>query len=156
MTTSEIEFSDWATPFQKGNLHIVEIRYGNGGFKIQDRDGNVSYEKNSGLEHGQFDLSVRVFSSTDGTLYLVKFVDVAAFRMMDEHGLTEMLAAPGFPELRTFRVKNHHWFKESPLVWHMASQHWSYMLSTNDECLEVVGYEEPTIEIEEILEPANS
>jgi hypothetical protein len=89
----------------------------------------------------------------DDPLYRVRFEEVAAFRVLDEGGLSEFWHQTkrlgGRPGQTTFRVRNHDWFKESLLPWiHGTEDGWSFVIATNSDCLEVVANEPPAITLE--------
>lgn len=98
---------------------------------------------------------VRVFSVKLEAVYQIHFYDVGAFRVLDEHGLQEMIEAlrenDSFP---TFRARHHGWSLESPLSFHMGTEEgWSYVIMTGWDCVEVLSQSEPQIVLESKLEP---
>jgi len=69
--------------------------------------------------------------------------------MLDEHGLLELWEKRDEQKIKlksTFKVRNHLWAKESPLtLFHGNSDEWSHIVSTDNECLEVVCEKSPSI-----------
>ena len=121
----DISFARWQTPFENAEVELMDVAYG------EDRS----------LAFG-----IRVAGS--GTRYRVRFADVDAFRVLDESGLTELwdatAKAGGRPGGATFRVRNHGWTTESPLVF-LSSDGWSHIVATGDDCIEIAARTEPEI-----------
>jgi len=66
---------------------------------------------------------VRVFSEKLEAVYQFHFYNVGAFRVLDEHGMQEIIEA--LQETNTYptlRVRHHGWSKESPLSFHMGTE----------------------------------
>lgn len=125
----EFEFGEWTTPFTDAAVEILEITYA-----PHQRDG--------------LGLVARVRARDAGTSYRLTFPTIAAMRLLDEGGLLEFWQKTaelgGRPGRTTFRVRNHAWARES-VVSFLASDGWSFVIATDDECLEVVSVTAPTI-----------
>lgn len=118
-------FLPWQTPFENSRIELTGVEY------TQDAT-----------------LTFRVYVRETRSTYRISFEQVSAFRVLDEHGLLEIWDKTkemgGRPGSATFRVRNHLWTKESPLSF-LASEGWSYLTATDDDCIEVVSGTEPTI-----------
>ncbi len=118
-------FAPWNTPVAELSVEVVSIEYS-----------------------GSSSLVIRIGVPATGQLWRVTFASVSAFRVLDEHGLLqiweETAKAAGRPARTTFRVRNHLWTKES-VVTFLATDGWSYLLATEDTCVEVVSALEPDV-----------
>ena len=81
-----------------------------------------------------------------------RFNNASAFRVLDEAGLLQLWEASSQnprPAHATFRVRGHAWQDESVLVWiHGADkEHFSYMIATGADCLEVITMDEPQVQV---------
>jgi len=158
MTKSKnIEIADWNTLLDGSELHILSA-----GFSRDNEWGlGIKNEKYYEVENTHFknppftELVVRVFSEKLEAVYQIQFYDVGAFRILDEHGIQEIIEACGktttYP---TLRVRQHGWSKESPLSFHMGTEEgWSYVIMTGWDCVEVLSQTEPRIVFESKVEP---
>ena len=155
--TKTIETAPWNTLLDGSELHILSA-----GFSRDNEFGlGIKNEKYYEVENSHFknptftQLVVRVFSEKLEAVYQIHFFDVGAFRVLDEHGLQEMMEPLGktdtFP---TFRVRHHGWTEESPLSFHMGTEKgWSYVVMTGWDCVEVLTQSEPRIVFESKVEP---
>ena len=130
--SGDFEFGEWATPFTDAAVEILEIAYA-----AHEQDG--------------CELVARIRALDTGTIYRVAFPTIAAVRLLDEGGLLELWQKTtelgGRPGRTTFRVRNHAWTRES-VVSFLASDGWSFVIATDDACLEVVSGTDPTITAE--------
>ncbi len=113
-------FGPWVTPFSDLSVWL----------------GDISYEGRSGA----LVFGVHVVGCP---AYRVAFEHVSAFRVLDEHGLLEIWQHPR-PNRTAFRVRNHLWTRESPVTF-LASDGWSYVVATDDACIEIVSASAPSI-----------
>lgn len=127
------EFGAWATPFSDATVEILEVAYAprRGGRAPQDAD-----------------LVARVHDRDADRVYRLVFPSIAAMRLVDEGGLLELwrmtATLGGRPGRTTFRVRNHAWTDESVLAF-VGTDGWSFVIATEDMCLEVVTATAPTI-----------
>jgi hypothetical protein len=126
----EIAFAVWATPFTDAAVDIL-------GVACAQSPGD------DGLG-----LTARVRDLGTGHVYRVVFPTIAAMRLLDEGGLLEVWQRTaeigGRPGRTTFRLRNHGWTRESPLTF-LASDGWSFVIASDDLCLEVVSATTPAI-----------
>jgi hypothetical protein len=150
-TANGVEFASWETVVQDDDLQLVGlsfrsgswVRYPNEGFRL-DLPEAESPE--------QPEIEATFLSREKRAAVRFRFAEVAAFRVLGEEGLLEMWEASKDnprPASSTFRVRGHQWQAESFLVWfHGADdQHFSYMVATDSDCLEVVATAEPVLEM---------
>ena len=133
-----IEFAPWQTPFENERAEIQEVVYspwlqGHGGAK--------------------FDLVIKLWIQSTQIKYLVAFEAISAFRVLDEHGLTDLWSRTaelgGRPGPTTFLVRNHRWLDESALIFATGSrENWSFVIATGTDCVEIVALDHPTVTIE--------
>ncbi len=136
-------FAEWRTPFTNAPVAILDVRYAPRGTEARriahpaDQDGH--------------DLVARVRIRDTQAIYRVTFTDIAAMRLLDEGGLLEFWqkteARGGRPGRTTFRVRNHAWTRESVISF-LPSDGWSYVIASDDECLEVVSAAVPQVTAE--------
>ena len=139
-----MEFEHWKTPFENGAVWIVDISWGTKEWTLE-KSGGVKYRIPGAEKHDDIHLIARVFHENSESLFEVVYKLVNGFRLLDEHGLPEILN-DSRPMSNTFRVKNHGWHKESPLTFFMGNDNeWSHLIVTNQECLEVVCQHSPDI-----------
>ncbi len=152
----EVEFQPWETSFKNGDITILEVRYGNGGACIEDKNLGIRFKIPATSACDDAGLFVRLFHLETRTVFRIVFEDVSAFRVLDEHGLTELWQATstqgGRPDKTTFKVRGHAWPKESPVSF-VTSNGWSFVIATDWTCVEVVCKEAPRIEFDGIMEP---
>lgn len=156
---SNVEFAEWDTPFKVGDVTVLDLRQQTGKWWIEDQKENLRFELPKIADVGDADLVVRVFHVATSTVYAVTFHDVGAFRLLDEHGLTELWSSEanrlGHPARSSFKVRRHQWSKESEVTFQMyATDEWSYVIATDWECVEVVCRETPVVEIETVVKGA--
>lgn len=130
--SGEFEFGEWTTPFTDAAVEILEVAYG-------------AHEQNGS------ELMVRIHARDADTIYRLVFPTIAAVRLLDEGGLLEFWQKTtelgGRPGRTTFRVRNHAWTRESAVSF-LASDGWSFVIASDNECLEVVSVTVPTITAE--------
>lgn len=145
-----VEFADWNTPFRYGNLHIISVEYGTGPHEIVYRLPDRIYRLNSDQPEDAPALKAKVLDTESNLLYEVAFPSVLGFRVLDEHGLLELWGTDTYEPKKlggTFLVRNHMWHKESPVTFTCGMDgEWSYMIATDDDCLEIVSSAEPVIQ----------
>lgn len=145
-----IQFEAWPTPVENDQLHLVSLRYGSAAKEVHIVEDGIALRlpEYDALETD--DLEATFLSREKRAVVVFTFSNVSAFRVLDEHGLTELWQASSTqprPAKTTFRVTGHKWQEESFLSWVMASCEFSFMIATDWECLEVVSNFEPTIEL---------
>jgi len=124
----QFQFEQWPTAFENERMDIVYISY-----SAQTREVICRLKP----------------LGKDTPIYLIR-VEVSAFRVLDEHGLTEIwekTSELGRPGLATFKVRNHRWSKESPISF-LGSDGWSYVVATDSDCVEFVTSDIPVVSIE--------
>ena len=126
------EFSRWETPFEHAKVWVRDVVY----------------------DEGALSFRVKVWLSETGAsldpelAYSVTFAEVSAFRVLDEGGLPDFWtqAPDGGQRATSFRVRNHRWAMESSLsFFHGTDEGWSYVISTDAECIEVLSRNAPVI-----------
>lgn len=126
----DIVFGPWATPFADAAVDILGVS------SAQSPEGDVP------------GLTARVRDLGTGQVWRVVFATITAMRLQDEGGLLEVWQRTseigGRPGRTTFRVRNHGWTRESPITF-LASDGWSFVIATDDLCLEVVSATPPVI-----------
>jgi len=152
-----IEIADWNTLLDGSELHILSA-----GFSRDNEWGlGIKNEKYYEADNTHFHnpdfthLVVRVFSETLEAIYQFHFYNVGAFRILDEHGMQEIIEAlEATNTYPTFRVRHHGWSKESPLSFHMGTEGgWAYVIMTGWDCVEVLSINEPRVVFESQVEP---
>lgn len=126
------EFGEWTTPFTDNAVEILDFA-----FAAHEQDGST--------------LVARIRDLDANRIYRLVFPTIAAMRLLDEGGLVEFWQQTaqlgGRPGRTTFRVRNHAWTRES-VVSFLASDGWSFVIASDNECLEVVSVTVPTITAE--------
>lgn len=129
MSPGDVEFAEWATPFTDVAVDILDIAY-------------------AARAQGDSELVARVQARDNGAVYRLVFPAVAAMRLQDESGLLELWRKTeelgGRPGRTSFRVRHHAWARESVLVF-LESEGWSFVIASDDTCLEVVSAAAPAI-----------
>ena len=139
-----MEFEQWKTPFDSGTAWIVDLSWGVKEWTLEKPNG-FKYTIFGSDSHRKDELIARVFHESSESLFEVVYESVNGFRILDEHGLTEIWNDSP-PKANTFKVKNHGWHKESPLTFFMGNDNeWSHLIATDEECLEVVCHDSPEI-----------
>lgn len=147
-----MEFSNWSTPFEEGDVWLVDLSWGTEVWTLEKADGR-KYEISGSNKHKNNELVARVFHENSETLYEVAYENVNGFRNLDEHGLTDIWNSD-HPDSNTFKIKGHGWHKESPLTFFMGnSDEWSHLIITGDECLEVICQSPPTVKVIKKINP---
>jgi hypothetical protein len=139
------EFGEWTTPFTDAAVDILEVSYAPGPAPPPPAHRHAASPLR---EHDGSDLVVRVHDRDAGVTYRLAFPTIAAMRLLDEGGLLEIWQKTtelgGRPGRTTFRVRNHAWTNESVLSF-LASDGWSFVIASDDACLEVVSATAPAI-----------
>lgn len=142
--SGEFEFGEWTTPFTDASVEILEIAYA----PIPTRGTHTPHAASLLHEQAGSDLVARVYAVDADTIYRLIFPTIAAMRLLDEGGLLEFWQKTtelgGRPGRTTFRVRNHAWTHES-VVSFLASDGWSFVIASDNECLEVVSVTGPII-----------
>jgi hypothetical protein len=144
---STVEFAPWPTEVQNDDLAFVGIRYG-GYTQVSHPEDEFGSELTLDYAPQDCCLEATFISREKKTGVVFSFDGVSAFRVLDEHGLTELWVASGRnarPASTTFKVKGHGWQRESELCWIVGGCDFSYMVATSCDGLEVVTDREPTI-----------
>lgn len=150
-----IELADWSTPLLMKEIYILSAGYS----KENEFGFGIKREKHYLIENTHFqnpaftELLVRVFCVDTEEVYQIRFYDVGGFRVLDEHGLQEIINSGqgeiDWPTFPTFRVRHHGWSNESPLSFYMGTNDgWSYMIMTGWDCVEVLTSSEPKVTLE--------
>ena len=124
---SSIEFASWPTIIAHDHVEILSTAYD----AIEGR--------------------LEVVMERDDQRIIATFIEVVAFRLLDEGGLTELWAAEDNqprPAFATFRVRGHGWSRESPIPFIHGTDHgWSFVIATITDCVEVLTRSEPRVEL---------
>lgn len=149
--SGEFEFGEWTTPFTDAPVEILEVAYAPRG-----TEPHMLVHASSRDQEGR-DLVARVCSLDTKSIYRLVFPAIAAMRLLDEGGLLEFWQKTqklgGRPGLTTFRVRNHAWAHES-VVSFLGSDGWSFVIASDNECLEVVSVSAPIITEERASSPS--
>ncbi len=149
MPKSAVEFAPWSTSVENDHLTFVGLRFGG-------EDAITSVQEGITLSHTEpyaapdCALEASFISLEKRLVAVFKFDEVSAFRVLDEHGLTELWQASSEalrPAGTTFKVRGHQWQNESELAWIMGGAEFSHMIATRWFCLEVVTRVEPRVEL---------
>ena len=147
--SGEFEFGEWRTPFSDSDVTILEVAYAP---KRPDPDDKPRYYRDQSLLRtpGDDDLVARVYNSDTDCIFRAVFSETIAFRLLDEHGLTQLWSKTeelgGRPAKSTFRVRNHLWTAESRISFiHGTDDGWSFVIASDLECLEVLSVRPPLI-----------
>lgn len=148
--SGEFEFGEWATPFADADIEILEFVHSPR--RPWPDDAPFHYRMGSLLRsHNDADLVARIYVYEPEKVYRVTFDRISAVRLLDEGGLLEIWAKTeelgGRPGQTTFLVRNHAWTEESVLSF-LATDGWSFIIASDNECLEVVSANPPRIEEE--------
>ena len=156
---NNIEFGAWSTSLLEKEIYILSVGYS----KENEFGLQIKQEKHYLIENSHFknpiltELLVRVFCVDSEEVYKIQFYDVGGFRVLDEHGLQEIIKTGlnkiDWPTYPTFRVRHHGWSSESPLSFDMGTNDgWSYMIMTGWDCVEVLTSSEPKVTLERKVE----
>ena len=144
-----VEFEKWETPFSAGGIFMVSVVWGQGPTELSSSHPPRRFRCNSDQPKETPALTACIFSFDQERLYSLSFEVVSGFRVLDEHGLTEIWGAEDYDSQvlgNCFRVRNHSWHKESPVTFLFGMPgEWSYLVTTLEDCLEVVSGSEPKI-----------
>jgi len=154
-----IELAAWSTPLLGKEVYILSAGYS----KDNEWGLGIKREKHYLIENSHFqnpsftELLVRVFCVDSEEVYQIRFYNVGGFRVLDEHGLQEIIKSgqdeTDWPTFPTFRVRHHGWSSESPASFHMGTNDgWAYMIMTGWDCVEVLTISEPKVSLESKVE----
>lgn len=141
------EFGEWKTPFADATIEVLEVVHSPP--RRWPEAAAPHYRTNSLLRsHAAADLVARIYAYGLDKIFRVTFDTIEAMRLLDEGGLVELWAKTealgGRPAQTTFRARNHAWTEESVLSF-LATDGWSFMIASDNECLEVVSTNPPVI-----------
>ena len=153
-----IEFSRWETPFENDGkfVDIGEIVHGPEELPNWVWDPPPSLLKNPAEASliALVDVQKRQ-GFAPPVVYKVVFEGVRSFRVVDESALQEFWGAMGDKGLllgtplrppATFRVRNHVWSRDAVFSFMRETDDgWSYVIATDNQCLEVLALEPPDI-----------
>ncbi len=143
--SGDFEFAEWTTPFTDAAVEILEVAYAPRGATPAHM---LVHAPSRWRDPEGRDLVARIHVRDAASIYRLVFPTIAAMRLLDEGGLLELWEKTtelgGRPGRTTFRVRNHAWTRESALSF-LASDGWSFVIATDDECLEVVSATAPEI-----------
>lgn len=151
----EAEFAQWQTPFEKGDIQILQTCFGNGGGYVGYPKEELLYEFDRTNHQPWGSLTIRLFHKETSTIYRVLFREVGAFRMLDEDSLLELGDKANSQILgSTVRVRNHAWSRESVIGFlNHTKDGWSWLITSENWCIEILCLGEPHIDIEKRLNP---
>ena len=149
-TLRPIEFAEWQTPVEFDELQLVDLKYQAATAVGFPQEGFSLRSPNKPLlEAGS--LEATFLSRQKRSMVCFRFDAVAAFRVLDEHGLVDMWSSPARanPGSATFKVRGHQWQEESFLVWFHGTDkdQYSWMIATGWDCLEVVTNVHPDVHL---------
>jgi len=84
-----MEIDVWTTPFGEGDLFIINTKWGASERSIEYASGK-RYEFKNEFQSGSADLIVTVFHTNSESVFEITFDNVGGYRLLDEHGLTEL------------------------------------------------------------------
>ncbi len=147
---SPVEFAPWPTPVENHRLELVDLRYRGRGAVVELPPEQLRLEVHPGREPDGPELTADFLNLDTQEVLRVSVSSCIAFRVLDEHGLTELWAATheqgARPGNTTFKVRNHGWASESELsFFHGASDGFSYLIATAWACLEIICDEAPQV-----------
>ena len=149
MDDPAVEFAAWDTPISGDDLFLIDISFNQGDWWGEIPSRGIRFEVPARYPEIAQGLQICLVSVEKRALYQISARDVEAFRMLGEHGLTELWQATADqgsrPAKSTFRVRNHGWSRESFLSFEFALDRYSFMIVTDTECVEIVTHEEPVV-----------
>ncbi|WP_306250332.1 hypothetical protein [Parvularcula sp. IMCC14364] len=150
----KVQISDWDTPFENDEVHILEVIYSYSEAEFQHKDfGVYAFTSSIGQDYS---FVVRILVPKSGEIYSVNFSYVCGYRVMDEVGYAYLAqhTAKAERRLTTVKVRQHPWAQESPGLFDASIKDgWSFLILSGDECVEVVSPVEPVIQKENTLRP---
>ena len=148
----KVQFRSWHTPVENDDLILGRVRFDSGSPLATFADGS-SLSLRSEQSESRYALVASFVSTEKRAEVTFGFPVVTAFRVVDENGLVELWEANARhprPTSSTFRVRGHQWSHESFLAFlddDDARGAFSYLVATQNLCLEVIAHLEPDIEI---------
>jgi hypothetical protein len=146
---ASIEFARWETPIENDELHLIDLSYGGGDWSTELVAERLFLEIPASERVPLTGLNATFLSVPQRALFRVSSAESYTFRVLDEHGLTELWSArnlQGKEAKATFRVRNHGWNRESELSFAMQDADFSFVVSTSWACLEIVSRTSPSVE----------
>lgn len=150
----KIQLCDWETILSGKETYILSVGFSRENeFGLGIENSHFYTIPNSHFQNPFFtELLVRVFVPETEEVYRIKFSNVGAFRVIDEHGLQEIIQEIYLQKVTTvptIKSRNHGWVKESPASFFMGCKDgWSFLIITGWDCLEVLTVSEPVFELE--------
>jgi hypothetical protein len=159
----KIEFRRWETPFENEGkfLDIAEVAFGPAELPnwVWDPPPSLLKRPRDGTLVALIDLQKRQ-GFAPPVVYKVVFEEAKSFRVVEEDGLLDVWVAmrdmgglpfgPPDQPPATFCVRNDNWSRESVLsFFHETDDGWSYVIATDDRCLEVLARYPPDITLEQ-------
>lgn len=146
-----VQFRSWHTPVEDDDLILGRVMFDAGAPLATFADGS-SLSLPSEPSPRPFPLVATFISTDKRAIVTFGFPAVTAYRVVDENGLVELWEANSRhprPTGSTFRVRGHQWSKESFLAFVDDDEKgaFSYVVATQNLCLEVVAHMEPEIKI---------
>lgn len=150
-TSVDMIFDDWDTPFNEGTIFLVSAAWGGGEWSVSYPNGK-SYHLQIPTGTKAI-LTLTLFHLETESVYELRFPSASAFRVLDEGGLLNI-----WNEIQTnhncFKVKGHAWSEESSVTFAMGSDDgFSFLITTSDDCVEVVCQHPPEIIFIQKLQP---
>lgn len=123
----KIEFGQWITPIEKYEVDVLSVSYSAANeLFLPGKNREYLIENSQSQIPSHPDLIVRVLVRDTEQVYRIHFSNVGAFRVIDEHGLQEIIESiePNNENINfnMFKVRNHGWSKESPLSFFMNAE----------------------------------
>jgi len=139
-----MEMKPWDTPINQGELSVLAVNYGRDDWGLSCEQG--SYVHQMPHQSSSHTLTITVFHLLTESIYELRFEHVGAYRVLDEHGLLDMWSHKTDVTGNCFKVRNHAWAEESPVSFMTNTiDGWSYMISTDWDCVEVLTEADPDI-----------
>jgi len=124
-----IQLEKWETIISHGDLTIQNLHWEN--------------------KFEAIELKVQIKNIKTDIIYSVICEYISGFRILDEEGLSEVWTHPDYSLEKmghTIKIKDNLWSKESPLsFFHASNDGWSYLITTDNECLEIISEKIPII-----------
>jgi hypothetical protein len=157
----EVTFLPWECELTHDTLHVMRVQYLEGNLEYGTRTGDQEFtffNTPALASLSGYQLVITLFSLEKSSIFDVSFFNTNGFRVFDEHGLTEMWGdgeawkKAGLGKASLFRVSGHGWTKESPLSFTMCSNYFSWMITTDWDCVEVISANEPQVTMVKAIE----
>ncbi|WP_192890952.1 hypothetical protein [Vibrio bathopelagicus] len=144
-------FEPWDTPFNEGTLSIISVVWGGDEWRVSYSSGKSYHFQMPARARAL--LTVTLFHLESESVFELKFLSASAFRLLDEGGLLHIWSERQINH-NCFKVKGHPWSIESPVTFAMGSDNgYSFFITTDDDCVEVVCRYPPEIVFLQKLQP---